>query len=127
MTTGTILEADEMALVEEEMAWAQAPVASSSRVRVEDLESDTSGANLTSGSGMSATQETRSEFRSSATAERPRPPRSPSPVWDIELDLNDSPPTEIDEPMDSNADDRPSKKLKTAHTFGKPDSNLLED
>lgn len=118
----TITEADELAFVEEEMARAQAAVASSSKVRVEDLEMGNIGAPLLSG------QEPTVESRSSAPAERPRRPRSPSPVWDIELDLNDSPPPGIEESIELNnavparGDNRPSKKLKVVHTLEDSDS-----
>ena len=54
---------------------------------------------------------------------RPRPPRSPSPVWDIELDLNDSPP-----PPSDVLDDLPArKKTKTDHMFGNPDAILASE
>jgi len=45
--------------------------------------------------------------------------RSLSPVWDIELDLDDSP--LADEP------EHPNKKQKTDHPFGKPHSILTAD
>ncbi|KAF8473780.1 restriction endonuclease type II-like protein [Gautieria morchelliformis] len=54
---------------------------------------------------------------------RPRPPRSPSPIWDIELDLNDSPP-----PSPEVLDNLPArKKHKADHVFGNPDSILASE
>ncbi|GJJ06669.1 hypothetical protein Clacol_000864 [Clathrus columnatus] len=160
--TDTVTEADEMALVEEEEAQHHPsstvqpfPIASSSKVRLEQqyLEMDNSGGNSMSGSGppslIQKKTTTTNEFRSTATSapppERLRLPRSPSPVWDIELDLNeddDSPPPEIEEEEEEDSKltatlsndiasttdpDRPLKKLKTTHTFGDPDIILLED
>lgn len=47
---------------------------------------------------------------------KPRPPRSPSPVWDIELDLNDFP-----SPPSDGLDNLPAKKKhKADYTFGNP-------
>ena len=51
---------------------------------------------------------------------RSYPPRSPSPIWDIELDLNDTPPPEDEEDTDS----RLKKKQKVDHPFGVPQSIL---
>ncbi|KAF8530569.1 restriction endonuclease type II-like protein [Hysterangium stoloniferum] len=45
--------------------------------------------------------------------------RSPSPVWDIELDLSDTPSPEETEPS--------HKKQKTDHPFGQPDRILTVD
>ncbi|KAF8590878.1 DNA repair protein rad10 [Ramaria rubella] len=50
---------------------------------------------------------------------RPRPPRSPSPIWDIELDLNDD--SESSPP--SNAPSA-QKKRKVDHPFGEASSIL---
>jgi DNA excision repair protein ERCC-1 len=54
---------------------------------------------------------------------RPRPPRSPSPIWDIELDLNDSPP-----PPSDVLDHPPArKKHKADHVFGNPENILASE
>ncbi|EIW82934.1 hypothetical protein CONPUDRAFT_143024 [Coniophora puteana RWD-64-598 SS2] len=49
-----------------------------------------------------------------SSAPRPRPPRSPSPVWDIELDLDSPPPARDTGGGDAGASSKPQPRPKSA-------------